>query len=40
MELDKNCQGAYTGIVNTNAEVDDPMKLSGEALTGNSLARN
>ena len=39
-ELDRNCRGAYTGIVSTNAEVDGPMKLSGEALTGNLLAQN
>ena len=32
--------GAYIVIVNTKTEVNDPMKLSGEALTGNLLARN
>ena len=40
VEVDKNRQGAYIGIANTNAGVDGPMKLSGEALTGNLLARN
>ena len=32
--------GAYIVIVNTKIEVNDSMKLSGEALTGNLLARN
>ena len=40
VEADKSCQGAYIGIAKTNAGADGRMKLLGEALTGNLLARN
>ena len=40
VEFDEDFQVLTQALWIPNAEVDGPMKLSGEALTGNLLARN